>query len=150
MPSIRAKAVCVFRRQDTTLLCEDYDPFKDEHYLTPIGGGIEFGETSEQAARREIREEIGTEIDSLTLLGVLENLFTFEGKAGHEIVFVYEASFADSAFFSKTDIQGVESNGAAFKLRWFSQAQVNSGALKIYPAGLTNIMCDEATQAPAH
>lgn len=81
---------------------------------------------------------------------MLENLFTLKGKAGHEIVFVYEASFADAAFSSKTEIQGVESNGAAFKLRWFNQAQVNSGALKIYPAGLADIMCDEAALTPAH
>ncbi|MBC6905907.1 hypothetical protein DWB84_10605 [Saccharophagus sp. K07] len=50
MTKIRAKSVCVFRHQNKILLTEGYDPTKNEHYLIPLGGGIEFGETSERAA----------------------------------------------------------------------------------------------------
>ena len=61
MSSIRAKAVCLFRRDSQILLSEGYDPAKDEKYLIPVGGGIEFGEKAEEAAIRETLEEIGVQ-----------------------------------------------------------------------------------------
>jgi 8-oxo-dGTP pyrophosphatase MutT (NUDIX family) len=140
MQTIRAKAVCIFRHKNKILLSEGYDPVKDEHYLIPIGGGIDFGEISEEAARREVLEEIGAEIRGLQLLGVLENLFTFDGKAGHEIVFVYEADFINESLYSKAEIQGIESDGAKFKVKWFDQKHLESGALKIYPHGIAGLL----------
>lgn len=140
MQNIRAKSVCVFRHQNNILLSEGYDPVKDEHYLIPIGGGIEFGEISEYAAQREVKEEIGAEAHSFQLLGVLENLFTFDGKAGHEIVFVYEARFSNESLYHETKFQGVESNGAKFNVQWFSQELINSGELKIYPTGIVGLL----------
>jgi len=86
---IKIKALCLFRHQDKVLLSYGYDPAKDETYLRPIGGGIEFGEMSTHAIAREVLEEIQQQICKPQLLGVLENLFTFDGQQGHEIVFVY-------------------------------------------------------------
>lgn len=140
MHYIRAKAVCVFRHKNKILLSEGYDPVKNEHYLIPIGGGIDFGETSEQAARREVMEEIGAEAHDLQLLGVLENLFTFGGTPGHEIVFVYEANFVDESLYAQSEIQGVESNGAAFSVKWFDPKEIGSGAIKIYPHGISALL----------
>ena len=140
MQYIRAKAVCIFRHENKILLSEGYDPVKDEHYLIPIGGGIDFGEASAQATRREVMEEIGAEVHGLQLLGVLENLFTFDGKPGHEIVFVYEAYFINESLYSQAEIQGVESNGAELKVKWFDQKDIKSDALKIYPNGITAML----------
>lgn len=140
MRCIRAKAVCVFRHKNKVLLSEGYDPVKNEHYLIPIGGGIDFGETSAQATRREVMEEIGAEARDLKLVGVLENLFTFNGKAGHEIVFVYEAEFLNESLYSKSEIQGVESNGAELKVKWFDQKLISSSVIKIYPHGIAEML----------
>lgn len=140
MQNIRAKSVCVFRYQNNILLSEGYDPVKDEHYLIPIGGGIEFGELSERAAQREVKEEIGAESHSFQLLGVLENLFTFDGIAGHEIVFVYEAKFINESLYHETEFQGIETNGATFRAQWFSQDLINSGELKMYPTGIVGLL----------
>lgn len=52
---------------------------------------------------------------------VLENLFTFDGEPGHEIVFVYEAEFVNESRYLQSEIQGFESNGAELKLKWVSQ-----------------------------
>jgi 8-oxo-dGTP pyrophosphatase MutT (NUDIX family) len=49
------------------------------------GGRIEKGETLEQAARREAREEVGAELKSISLLGVYSNFK--EWKSDHNVLF---------------------------------------------------------------
>jgi len=103
MPSdkIRVIAICVFRDGDRILVFRHYDKSRGTPYYRPLGGGVEFGETTEQALKREIKEEIGEEIADLNLLTVLENLFTLEGKPGHEIVYVYDGRFTDESAYRR-------------------------------------------------
>lgn len=49
------------------------------------GGGVEKGETLEQAARREAKEELGAVLGDLSLLGIYTNFFDF--KSDHVAVF---------------------------------------------------------------
>ena len=137
---IRAKSVCIFRHNGKVLLSEGYDPAKNEHYLIPVGGGIEFGETSEQAAKREVLEELGAKAHSFQLLGVRENLFTFNRVQGHEIVFIYEAQFDNPALYLEPELRGLESNGVELIARWFTQEQINSGHINIYPTGIESML----------
>lgn len=132
---IRAKAVYLFRNEDKILLTKGYDPAKDAHYLIPVGGGIEFGETSEQAMIREVREEIAQQIHSPKLLGVLENLFSFDGMQGHEIVFVYQAEFSDITAYDNS-LHGFEPNHVPLIAEWFSLEQVRHNQYPIYPNGI--------------
>ncbi len=129
---IRAKVICLFELQGQFLLAEGFDPTKNQHYLMPIGGGVDFGERSEDAIRREVLEEIGHEIQNLRLLQVIENVFTFDGVAGHEIVFVYQADLTESL----QGLRGVESNGVEFNLRWLSREEIKNLAWPVYPDGL--------------
>lgn len=56
------------------------------------GGGVKRGETLDQAARREAKEETGADLGELKLLGAYTN-FT-EWKTDHNIVFIcYEFKF---------------------------------------------------------
>ena len=66
---------------------------QDFHRL--VGGSVELGELAVDAVVREIGEELGTRLCEPRLLGVLENLFVYEGEPGHEIVFVYAGELAD-------------------------------------------------------
>jgi 8-oxo-dGTP pyrophosphatase MutT (NUDIX family) len=49
------------------------------------GGGVEKGETLEQAARREAKEELGAILGDLSLFGMYTNFFDF--KSDHVAVF---------------------------------------------------------------
>ena len=88
-------------RDGKLLVSEGYDSKKDSHFYRCLGGGIEFQETSEEALKREFMEEIGIEINVKNLLGVAENIFTYEGKKGHELVFMYEIEIPEKLYKEK-------------------------------------------------
>jgi len=115
---VRVVAICVFRHDDRLLVIEGFDKVKRSFYHRPLGGGVEFGETSQEAVQREIREETGQEITDLRLLGVLENLFVCDGKPGHEIVFVYDGRFVDEAMYGKESMTLTEDGGETFRVTW--------------------------------
>lgn len=58
-------------------------------YLYTVGGKIALNETSEEAIKRELMEEIGMEVKKLNLVAVNENFFKIDEKCTHEICFVY-------------------------------------------------------------
>lgn len=96
MSAIGVKVMVVIARPRDGALLVSEEPGPDG-FARPLGGGIEFGESSADAARRELREELGVELEDLRLLGVLESRFELNGAAGHEIVFVYAAQLVDPA-----------------------------------------------------
>jgi 8-oxo-dGTP pyrophosphatase MutT (NUDIX family) len=130
----------VFRHGDRILVQDCYDPTDDERFFRPLGGAIEFGEYSQDALRREIREEIGAEITGLRLLGTLENIFTFDGTPGHEIVIVYDGAFVDRRLYDQPQITGVEDNDIPFTALWCRLADL-AGPTPLYPDGLYALLC---------
>ena len=122
---IRVIAICLFRRGDEILVTEGLDTSCNRRYARPLGGGVELGETSEQAIVREIQEEIDAEVRDLRLLGVLENLFELEGRQHHEVVFVYDARFEDNSLYEMAEIPLLEGGwmtGAIWRpLDWFGE-----------------------------
>jgi hypothetical protein len=105
----------------------------------PLGGEIEFGERAEDAARREIREEIGAEVDGLRLLGTFENLFTYMGRPGHELVWLFEGRFADPSYYDRDEIAADE-GGAAFPVHWVPLDVFVRGEAPLYPEGLLEML----------
>ena len=137
---IRALVICTYQKDDTILVAEGYDPVKGEYFYRPIGGGIEYGEKSAEALIREIREEIDTEISNLTYLGTVENIFTFNGEVGHEIVQVYDANFVDSSFYTEAVFEGKESDGNIFKIKRLPINKFQNGELRLVPEGLLDLI----------
>ena len=86
------------------MVARGYDRAKSEYFLRPIGGEVEFGECAEDALTREVGEELGLEIRTLTRLGVLENVFSYDGKPAHEVVFVYDARFVDESVYARDEL----------------------------------------------
>ena len=142
-PKIRPLAICVFRQHDRILVAEGYDPLKDETFYRPIGGGIHFGERGTDTIIREMREEISAEVTALRYLGTLENIFTFNGTPGHEIVLVYDGAFMDESLYEQERIVGVEDDPAlgAFNCCWKSLDFFRAGdAPPLYPHGLLELL----------
>lgn len=135
---IRPIALCLFRHAGRILVGGGYDAVKREHYCRPLGGGIEFGERGAEAIVREIREELGAEVEDVGWLGTLENLFTCEGEAGHEIVLVFDAVFADRSLYGRAVLHGHEQGAAveAFTAEWKSLDELAAGPGRLVPEGL--------------
>ncbi len=138
--NIRAKVVCVFRRQNKILVGEAFDPIKKQMFYCPPGGGIEFGESSEAALHREIKEELDSELKNPVLLGVLENMFTFADQEGHEIVFVYDAELVDQSRYDVASFKAVESNGEPFNALWLDLKNLGPDTPPVYPTGLLDLL----------
>ena len=133
---IRPLAICVFRRDDGAILAAPgFDKVKQQRFYRPLGGEIEFGEHAEDAIRREIREELGAEIEDVRLLTVSENIFTFLGAIGHELVWSFEASFVDPKHYEGDVVQCLEGD-AAFEAHWVPLSLFERGEAPLYPDGL--------------
>lgn len=132
---IRAVALCVFLHKGKLLVVDGFDPIKKQKFGRPPGGTIEFGESSQKAIVREIREEIGAEIKNLQYWGTLENIFTYDGEIGHEIVFMYRGDLVDPELYDRSRIDGDE-NGNPLRAIWVPLADFSNGCFPLYPSGL--------------
>ncbi len=132
---IRTTALGVFLHNDRIFVAELHDPIKGEIFYRPLGGGIEFGERGCDALVREMREEAGLQIVNVQYLGAVENIFTYLGEMGHEIVMLYEAEFADQSVYSRDVIECCEANDEPFIGVWKRLDEFGSGAPPLYPDG---------------
>lgn len=100
-PRIRVTALGLMQRPDGRILVErGEDRSKSQTFYRALGGGVEFGEHATQALEREFREELGIAVTVGKLHRVIENIFEYEGRNGHEIIFVYDIKPQDSAFYA--------------------------------------------------
>jgi 8-oxo-dGTP pyrophosphatase MutT (NUDIX family) len=143
---VRAIAICVFHNGDRILVAEGFDELKNQKFYRPLGGTIEFGEYSDETVRRELMEEIQVEVSDLRYLGTLENIFTFNGKKGHEIVFIYDGKLIDAALYEKDILQGDEL-GTPFQAIWLDLRTIGPGSPPLYPTGLTELL-NESRRIP--
>ena len=65
-----------------------------DHYAL-IGGRVEIGEDSATTVKREIKEELGKEIEITGYIATIENFFEMKGSKYHEIMFIHKVEFTD-------------------------------------------------------
>ena len=63
-----------------------------DHYAL-IGGRVEIGENSADTVKREIKEELGKDIEITGYISTIENFFEMEGSKYHEIMFVHKIEY---------------------------------------------------------
>lgn len=136
---IRPIAICVCRDGGRILAAEGHDSKKGQIFYRPLGGTIEFGERGEETVRREFREEIRADLLEVRYVGMLENIFTYEGRRGHEIVLVYDGQLSDRSLYEKDVISGDEL-GTPFKAVWKRLDEFGPGKPPVYPDGLLELL----------
>ena len=93
---IRPLGIAVIRKGNKVLALKGYDSKKEAYFYRLPGGGIHFCETAKDAVMRELKEEIGVDIQVIKPLPAVENIFEFEGNIGHELIFPFECKLPDS------------------------------------------------------
>ena len=131
--TIKVKALCNFKRNDSIFVFEYPDSVKGDYYYRPIGGTVNFGEKAIDALHREINEELGTSIVNPKLEHVFENIFVCDGFKGHEIVFMYSASFTENRFYEKDEFTLTESNGEKIPVKWIPISKFIAKELRLVP-----------------
>ncbi len=130
---IRVIALGLIRDGERIFVSEGYDPVKQETFYRALGGGVDFGETSHAALEREFQEEIQAELTNIKYLGCIENLFTFNGRQGHEIIQLYQCDFVDSKFYQLESLIFSESQHHKHRALWIDISRFESGELRLVP-----------------
>lgn len=76
------------------------------------------------------------------LVATVENLFTYEGRAAHEIVLVYECSLRDERLYSVDEWDAQETTSAGVvthPVAWRSVDSFGAGGDILYPEELLRI-----------
>lgn len=101
------------------------------------GGRVELGEDSRTALCRELEEELGVAADIGALAGVVENFFTLDGVAAHQLTFIYRATLPeDFPFVLGAICHRCRDEGVDLEFEWIG---LNASALAgrgLYPVVL--------------
>jgi 8-oxo-dGTP pyrophosphatase MutT (NUDIX family) len=141
---IRPLALGAVRDGDELMLAEHYDPEEEYTFYRPLGGGIEFGEHSEEAVAREFDEELGVELDTVEYVETYERTFSFAESVGHEIWQLYEVSIVEDWPYERERFTAEEPElDETFEVVWKDVADFETGDDVLYPPDLI----DDLTRA---
>lgn len=106
-PKLAADIVILYPDGQIVLVKRKYDPYKGQWALP--GGGVEIGETVEQAAIREAKEETGLDVRLVRLAGVYSE--PDRDPRGHVVSIVYLADPVGGELRAASDASAVIKTG---------------------------------------
>jgi 8-oxo-dGTP pyrophosphatase MutT (NUDIX family) len=141
-PRRAARVVLVDERQ-RVLLVHGRDPARPDlpsWWILP-GGGLDPGESPEQAARRELFEETGLRVGPLGPV-LLERAVTFEFDGGvidqHEVVYLARIDSA-AALLDTSGWNDLEQR-ALTELRWWTTVELGETTEVVFPEELLDLL----------
>jgi ADP-ribose pyrophosphatase YjhB (NUDIX family) len=137
--AIRPIAAAVIRDRERILVWEDYNPATGKVVAVPLAGGIEFGETGAEAIMRELQEEIGVTATRVEYLGLIEDIFEWNGNQRHELYQIYDVDLADRHVYEVEEIDVDEGSGDVYRARWRPLSEFAESA-RLVPDGLLELI----------
>lgn len=121
----------------------------DDFWALP-GGRAEIGEDSRETIIREMREELGVQVEILRLLWTVENFFPFGGYQAHELGIYYLLTLPDSFPFAPDKIVHTVLDGAAeVEFRWIEASRQTFESERVFPLILRQYI-EDLPQASEH
>ena len=117
--------------------CDPADP--DQRWWNTTGGGIDEGETPEQAAVREVREETGLQLDEVgPVVHRRVTEFSFGGSDYRqtEDYFLVRTRAFDAAPTGHSELE----LQAVLGMRWWSREELRSTGERVYPEELADVL----------
>jgi ADP-ribose pyrophosphatase YjhB (NUDIX family) len=131
MNTIRPNALVIIRKNNLVLAVKETDAVTGKIFYRLLGGGIEFGESSSETIKRELREEINATIINERLLQTIENVFEFNSQKGHEITFLYQGEISEPEIIHQEKINILDKQDRYAE--WVPIEKIKNGQLILYP-----------------
>lgn len=136
------RAAAIIRDDDERVLLHRVG---DDPFWALPGGRVEIGETAEAAVRREMREELGSEVRVERLEAVVENLFSYRGRPQHGVELHFALRLPEDSpllgmplferFETGGGLNGEPASTLRLEFRWFRTSEL--AALDLRPSFLS-------------
>lgn len=111
-------------------------------FYRPPGGGIEYREHSREAVVREMREELGAEVEVLEYLGCVENVLGTEEDGLHELLQLYHVRFLDESLYARGDLRILDNGLTDNPAVWVPIVDFPRWDLQLYPLGIGELLTE--------
>jgi 8-oxo-dGTP pyrophosphatase MutT (NUDIX family) len=136
----REAALCIIRRGATFLVAEIRNDERSEVLHRPPGGGVEPGETPEQAVRRELEEELRITLEEVTPLGFVNHTWFCDGREVNERAWLFLADASIDARLNRGECPTLmEADGQCLPTFWRS-LEAGSSLPEICPSALPEVL----------
>ena len=135
--------IAVVDGADRLLLLRTKDPARpDELWWELPGGGVEPHEAPVEAAKRELREETGIDVDELDRrIGVVETEFDFEGQRYRQQETVFFLRLAGPVEYAPARLDGAVERAAHLGHRWWPHGE-ELPRVRVHPPQLRRLLRD--------